>query len=59
MFIHQELTDEPVVASKKSEISAFRVVLALAVMAVAALLVFLLADWAQLHSAIQDIKGHP
>ncbi len=29
------------------------------VMAVAAFLVFLLADWEQLHGAFHDIKGHP
>ena len=59
MFIQQELADQHFVPSKKPEFSALRAVVAVIVLALTAFLVFLLADWAQLRGAMQDVKGHP
>ena len=59
MFIQQELTTQEYAGANKPKVSALRAVLSLAIVAIAALLVYLLADWGQLRSATQEITGHP
>ena len=59
VFIHQELTAQGFAGNKKPEISALRTVMALSVMALAAFLVYILADWTQLRNAMQEFRGHP
>ena len=59
VFIHQELTAQGFAGNKKPEISTLRTVMALSVMALAAFLVYILADWTQLRNAMQEFRGHP
>ena len=57
MFLHQELTTREFAEDKKPEVSVLRVIVSLAIMAIAALLVYFLADWARLRVAVQEFGG--
>ena len=59
MFLYQELTTPELTGDKKPVVSALRTIISLTLMALIALLVFFLADWAQLRGAIREFGGHP
>lgn len=59
MSLFQDLTAPELARDKKLTMSALRATISLTVIALVLLMVFLLADWEQLLSALQEFGGHP